>query len=324
MVYPFAWAPPTGNLAYCMPRVGTRACLYVPDCYGQRAIVVGNARTNGGASCFNDVQSRGLVTEHGKQLLLHADALGLTDGCYQTVLGVDRLCLQAGEGKCMLRATEGIYIQESSVTVRTPLAVNQHRTGEEGKGKKNPATGGEKTSIQSQYEFSISSPLGELIGTEYENYNHFENEIQYESYRAVEIRRLDGLLKGIATAVAIGALVTAVALTGGAALGVALAVGAVVAGVGCAASAVTYMRDRENNTASSPLTYIRNSGIASLITASIIAMFWEAPYAAEAVTLEVTHGMPLVMLFFMGVSYWGQNKQRIHLLRSRSQSQKSL
>ena len=91
----------------------------------------------------------------------------------------------------------------------------------------------------------------------------------------------------------IGALVMAVALTGG----VALAVGAVVAGVGSAASAVTYMRDRENNTASDPRTYIKNAGIASLITASVIAMFWVAPYAAKLVTWEVTHGMPLVMLF---------------------------
>ena len=71
------------------------------------------------------------------------------------------------------------------------------------------------------------------------------------------MKRLGGLLRGIITAVAIGAVVMAVAVTGGAALGVALAVGAVVAGVGCAASAVTYMRDREKNTAFSSWTYIR-------------------------------------------------------------------
>ena len=41
----------------------------------------------------------------------------------------------------------------------------------------------------------------------------------------------------------------------------------------------------------------QNSGIASLITASVIAMFWAAPYAAKMATLEVTQGMPLVMLF---------------------------
>ena len=39
-------------------------------------------------------------------------------------------------------------------------------------------------------------------------------------------------------------------VTGGAALGGAMAVGAVVAGVGSVASAVAYMHDKENNTAS--------------------------------------------------------------------------
>ena len=46
---------------------------------------------------------------------------------------------------------------------------------------------------------------------------------------------------------AIGAVVALVAFTGGAALGVALAAGAVVAGVGSAAAVATYMHDKENS-----------------------------------------------------------------------------
>lgn len=88
-----------------------------------------------------------------------------------------------------------------------------------------------------------------------------------------------------------------VAFTGGAALGVALATGAVVAGVGSAATAATYIRDTDNSTASSMGTYIRNSGTASLITAFVIGGFWGAPYAAKALALQETGGLPFTMLF---------------------------
>lgn len=298
--YPFRWVPATGNTAYCMPRVGTRAYLYFPDCYGQEAFAVGSIRTNGAAACFGNVQDRGLETEHGKKLLLQADTMifegGCLDGIQQVVLGMDSLCLQAGEGNFTLRAEKDISVQAPRVTVRTPLAINQNRTGEKGAGRKNPATGG-RSYITSQYEFSVTSPLGELVGLEYEEYNPFDDEISYESYEAVEKRRLKGLFAGIAAALAIGAFVALVAVTGGAALGAALAVGAVVAGVGSAASAVTYMRDKENSTASPIGTYINNSARASLITATLIAPFWAAAHTADALALSVSRGMPLTYLF---------------------------
>ena len=28
--YPYDWAPATGSLMYCMPKVGTRVSLYIP------------------------------------------------------------------------------------------------------------------------------------------------------------------------------------------------------------------------------------------------------------------------------------------------------
>lgn len=299
-LHPFRWAPATGNTAYCMPKTGTRAYLYFPDCYDQEPIAVGSIRTNGYSSCFGSIQDRGLETEHGKKLRLQADALrlegGRPDGLQQAVLGEDMLCLQAGYGGLTLRAGNGISVQAPRVMVRTPLAINQNRLGEKGTGRKNPATGG-RAYVTSQYEFSITSPLGELIGLEYEEYNPFEGEISYESYEAVEKRRRKGLFAGIAAALAIGALVALVAFTGGAALGVALAAGAVVAGVGSAVAAATYIRDTENSTASSMGTYIRNSGTASLITAMVIGSFWAAPYAADALALDVSKGLPLTSLF---------------------------
>ena len=75
------------------------------------------------------------------------------------------------------------------------------------------------------------------------------------------------------------------------------AVGAVVAGVGSIAAAVTYMHDKENSTASEPGTHIKNAHTASLITAAVIAVFWAAPYGAKALATEVTQGLPVTVLF---------------------------
>lgn len=43
----FPFAPPTGNMMYCMPQVGTQASLYLPDGSGKQAMVVASVRTNG-------------------------------------------------------------------------------------------------------------------------------------------------------------------------------------------------------------------------------------------------------------------------------------
>ena len=134
-LHPFMWAPATGNTAYCMPKAGTRAYLYFPDCYDQEPFAVGSIRTNGHSSCFGSIQDRGLETEHGKKLRLQEDALrlegGRPDGLQQAVLGEDMLCLQAGYGGLTLRAGNGISVQAPRVMVRTPLAINQNRNGQE-------------------------------------------------------------------------------------------------------------------------------------------------------------------------------------------------
>ena len=89
--------------------------------------------------------------------------------------------MSAGRGReCMLRTTEGIYIQAPDVTVRTPLAVNQYRTGEKGKGRK----------IQPQEEEHPSNPstssashhLWENLSEQSMRNCSFKNEIKYESY----------------------------------------------------------------------------------------------------------------------------------------------
>ncbi|WP_167595046.1 phage baseplate assembly protein V [Clostridium beijerinckii] len=46
----FRFAPPTGNMMYCMPVIGTDARLYFPNESSEEPIVTGCLRTNGSSS----------------------------------------------------------------------------------------------------------------------------------------------------------------------------------------------------------------------------------------------------------------------------------
>ena len=65
----FRYAPPTGNLMYSMPIVGTNANLYFSSERSEDPIVIGCIRKNG-SSCesFSDVNNRYFSTESGNNL----------------------------------------------------------------------------------------------------------------------------------------------------------------------------------------------------------------------------------------------------------------
>jgi hypothetical protein len=72
----FTFAPPTGNIMYSMPIVGTNALLYFPNVNKADPIVIGCVRKNGG-SCdkFSDVNKRYYTTEHKNQLAMIPDCI---------------------------------------------------------------------------------------------------------------------------------------------------------------------------------------------------------------------------------------------------------
>lgn len=47
VLYHYAWVPTTGNLMYCMPKIGTRVFLYIPDHDERHAMSTSCIRTNG-------------------------------------------------------------------------------------------------------------------------------------------------------------------------------------------------------------------------------------------------------------------------------------
>lgn len=82
--YPYDWVPPSGNLMYLMPQIGTRVSLYLPDGDEQNAKAINCVRTNGGAEgicqTMGNFENRCLTTEHGKQMYFHPGTMGFIGG----------------------------------------------------------------------------------------------------------------------------------------------------------------------------------------------------------------------------------------------------
>ncbi|MBU3202423.1 YwqJ-related putative deaminase [Clostridium estertheticum] len=77
----FPYAPPTGNVMYSMPIVGTSASLYFPSETGEEPIVTGCVRKNGsGCAKTADTTKRYFGTEHGSEIEMVPGALNIKGG----------------------------------------------------------------------------------------------------------------------------------------------------------------------------------------------------------------------------------------------------
>jgi len=86
--YPFV--PPTTDMLYLMPQIGTNASLYIPGLMEQNAIITGCVRTNG-AECeqTSDPSTRYLATEYGQEMKLAPGGIYFTAGRNDLVLTFD-------------------------------------------------------------------------------------------------------------------------------------------------------------------------------------------------------------------------------------------
>jgi hypothetical protein len=86
--YPFV--PPTTDMLYLMPQIGTNASLYIPRLKEQNAIITGCVRTNG-ESCekTGDPSTRYLATEYGQEMRLAPGGIYFTAGRNDLILTFD-------------------------------------------------------------------------------------------------------------------------------------------------------------------------------------------------------------------------------------------
>lgn len=243
--YPFSWIPESGNIMYCMPKLGTRAMLYLPSYDTGEAVAITSPRTNGDAcGAMSDPQLRCLTTEHGKRMCLFPQNLIFSGGNPGEVLHVefnDLSCMLMESTRAIqIAAKLQIEIEAPRVTLSTPQEIQACRAPArahakvsmivpKGTGGGNPPTGGRNTFMTMQYQFDLLGEKGILCGTDFKTYDPIPDEPDTKSFS------LGSLLLGLAIGVAVAAAVVASVATFGVAataLG-ALAVASLLCLSGC-------------------------------------------------------------------------------------------
>ncbi|MDR2420681.1 MAG: hypothetical protein LBD49_01065, partial [Oscillospiraceae bacterium] len=118
--YPYRWAPPTGNLLYLMPKIGSVVSLYFsdPDEGGAKAVNCVRAEVSRSSPGMADPNKRGLSSEFGKVMLLHPDRFGFES---ETGDGPLRFMFSDDEG-VTLETKHGItVIGGGAVTLEAPV-----------------------------------------------------------------------------------------------------------------------------------------------------------------------------------------------------------
>ena len=158
--YPFPWRPESGNIMYCMPKVGTRASLFLQDGDGGHAVVLNSPRENGDScAAMGDPSMRCFTTEHGKQLFLYPESMGIVAGAPDAPnqVNLDQLHQLLFESAKALQMTSRgrIRIVAPTVKLQTPQTVSIIRSTDavaklalivsKGTASGNPPTGGDSS-----------------------------------------------------------------------------------------------------------------------------------------------------------------------------------
>lgn len=121
--FPWAWAPETNNLSYCMPEVGTKAVLYLPTQEEKDGRVILAAVHNADNGRYTDVQKREFATLYHKKIGLYPDRLfaegtdGMVSVCMEDASGVS---IKSQKG-ISLQADGEIFLSGKSINAFTPV-----------------------------------------------------------------------------------------------------------------------------------------------------------------------------------------------------------
>ena len=114
--YPWTWVPATGNLMYLMPQVGTRVSLYFKGEEETDAIAVNCIRSGNGCA-EADYRDKSLTTEHGMQLRLNQEDMGVVSLKEKLLLDDMEGIRIAGSGSLHILAAGEVKIAGSEVRV---------------------------------------------------------------------------------------------------------------------------------------------------------------------------------------------------------------
>lgn len=124
--YPYEWAPDTGSVMYCMPQVGTRVSLYFSGEEENSAMAVNCVRTNG-ATCekTSNTKDRYLATEHGKELFLKPDSIGMDmeeSGQFLSLLDQEGICFDSSKNITIMAGNQ-VKLKGKQVEVQAPAEI---------------------------------------------------------------------------------------------------------------------------------------------------------------------------------------------------------
>jgi len=119
----FTFAPPTGNVMYSMPIVGTNALLYFPNESKANPIVIGCVRKNGSSyNKFSDVNNRYYTTEHKNQLAMVPQSISFTcsgnPGLNVTLDDEEGVTIKSDKNITLTAPNEVIMKTETKVTIK--------------------------------------------------------------------------------------------------------------------------------------------------------------------------------------------------------------
>ncbi|WP_243143336.1 hypothetical protein [Clostridium estertheticum] len=292
----FPYAPPTGNVMYSMPIVGTSASLYFP-------IVTGCVRTNG-SSCAKTADTTKMYfgTEHGSEIEMVPGALNIKGGSkeplsisFDDAVGVTI----TSHKKLSLNAADGI-------TMKTPQSVKLKAQSQILVAKTGTKSG---FSMETDLHFLSNNVIKN--GSDREAFAAFDDEPTIGKKpepkpvkRAVVAKPPEKEKKGFSwgklfkAAVVVVAVVAVVALVvvsvatfgAGAVIGAAL-IGAAL-GAACNVGG-TIASDIKNNKMSSPLDYLISAAKGALVGALCGAIFGPAMAGTSLFAAETTGQLAL-------------------------------
>ncbi|SFR92340.1 hypothetical protein [Anaeromicropila populeti] len=134
--YPYKWTPPTGNMMYCMPQVGTKVSLYFPN-YDERLAQATNSPRSNGESCaqMSDYNKRSLTTEHNKKMDMFPEQMTFsgtsqTDVPLQIDLNDDLHTLIESYKNLSIYATGPIKMEAPNVCIGSAVSLMLQQTAE--------------------------------------------------------------------------------------------------------------------------------------------------------------------------------------------------
>ncbi|MCT4509029.1 MAG: hypothetical protein N4A48_09775 [Tepidibacter sp.] len=272
----FSFTPPTGNVMYCMPKIGTNASLYFPNNIENNAKVVGCIRKNG-SSCqkTKNPNTRYFGTEHGSELELSPGNINIVAGCKEplkisfddstgiTIKSHKKLRLNAGEEISLYTPKKIIIKAQSQLFTKRTKALNGF-------------------SIENEYHFLGTNVNAD--GSDRTQYPPFDDEPKQGQPPKKSPFNWGKLAKNVLAGLAVVAVVTIAAVAVAATLGAAAPlVGAIAlsAGIGgTAAVASKAISDIKRGEVSDTSDYMATAGRETFIGALSGALF--GPFGAAS------------------------------------------